>query len=201
MSFTFTQLSGGLSKRFGSDKTKALYNGKELYIYGLETGLKVSSDVLHLSKDKNKYKPFLDNVSYIEDEYDVVCPMSGLITAGKHAKFDNIFVISADAPKITPELIYFLEKKMKSNGATDYDAVIPEFNGKLYTLSAMYKKHVLLSFIDDYNLGKYKIITSLENFNVAIIKEEELQSMGFSKSLFTNINFEKDLRDLEESNS
>lgn len=196
MSFTFAQLSGGEAKRFGSDKTKAIYKGKPLFLYGIETGLKVTDDVLHLSKKKDKYMPFLEGVSYVEDEFEVVCPMSGLITAAKYAKYDNIFVVSADAPKISSDIILFLEKEFTS----EYDAVIPEFNGKLYTLSAFYKKNVLLSLIDDYKNKKYKIITSLEQHNLKIIKEEELINNGFSKSIFTNINFEKDLIELEKDN-
>ena len=58
MDISYAMLSGGKAKRFGSDKTKALYKEKPLYIYGLETGLKVSCDVMHISKDAEKYKPF-----------------------------------------------------------------------------------------------------------------------------------------------
>ena len=62
MNISYAVLSGGKAKRFGSDKTKALYKGKPLYIYGLETGLSISSDVMHISKDAEKYQPFLENV-------------------------------------------------------------------------------------------------------------------------------------------
>ena len=35
MDISYAMLSGGKAKRFGSDKTKALYKEKPLYIYGL----------------------------------------------------------------------------------------------------------------------------------------------------------------------
>ena len=55
MNISYAVLSGGKAKRFGSDKTKALYQEKPLYLYCLETGLSVSSDVMHISKDAEKY--------------------------------------------------------------------------------------------------------------------------------------------------
>ena len=105
MNISYAVLSGGKAKRFGSDKTKALYKGKPLYIYGLETGLSISSDVMHISKDAEKYQPFLENVQYLQDDLEETCPMSGLIKAAQTAKYDDIFTVSADAPLISSEFV------------------------------------------------------------------------------------------------
>ena len=157
MDISYAMLSGGKAKRFGSDKTKALYKEKPLYIYGLETGLKVSCDVMHISKDAEKYKPFLENVRYIQDDLEEICPMSGLIKAAEEAKHDDIFAVSADAPLITWEFIKFLYIRFK-----DCDGVIPVINGKSYTLMSFYKRDVLQAMIYDYKNKNYKIIKSLE---------------------------------------
>ena len=69
MECSFALLSGGNSRRFNDDKTKALLNGTPLYKYGLECGLLISDDVIHISKNKEKYKPFIKGVKYIEDEF------------------------------------------------------------------------------------------------------------------------------------
>lgn len=195
MNISYAVLSGGKAKRFGSDKTKALYKGKPLYIYGLETGLSISSDVMHISKDAEKYQPFLENVRYLQDDLEEICPMSGLIKAAQTAKYDDIFTVSADAPLISSEFVKFLYGYFK-----DCDGAIPVINGKSYTLMSFYKREVLLSMQDDYNNKNYKLIKSLERFNIKKVCEEDIFAAGFKSRMFTNINFQDDLDKLEADN-
>lgn len=194
MDISYAVLSGGKAKRFGSDKTKALYKGKPLYIYGLETGLSVSSDVMHISKNAEKYKPFLENVRYLQDDLEEICPMSGLIKAGQIAKYDDIFVVSADAPLIEKEFVKFLYSNFY-----DCDGIIPVINGKSYTLMSFYKRKVLLNMLNDYNNKNFKIIKSLEKYNIKYINEDIIFSSGFNDTMFININFQEDLNKLEAS--
>lgn len=193
MECSFALLSGGNSRRFIDDKTKALLFGKPLYKYGLECGLSVAKQVIHISKDKGKYKPFMANVEYIEDELDVVCPMSGLITAARYAKYDNMFILSADSPLITGNFFKYLY-----NNINTYDGVVPVLDNKQYPLTAIYKRHVLLSMEEDYNNNKYKLMKSLQNHNILYIQEDEIISSGFNKEMFININYKDDLILLEE---
>lgn len=195
MNISYAVLSGGKAKRFGSDKTKALYKGKPLYIYGLETGLSISSDVMHISKDAEKYQPFLENVRYLQDDLEETCPMSGLIKAAQTAKYDDIFTVSADAPLISSEFVKFLYGYFK-----DCDGVIPVINGKSYTLMSFYKREVLLSMQDDYKNKNYKLTKSLERFNIKKVCEEDIFAAGFKSRMFTNINFQDDLDKLEADN-
>lgn len=194
MDISYAVLSGGKAKRFGSDKTKALYKGKPLYIYGLETGLSISSDVMHISKDAEKYKPFLENVRYLQDDLEEICPMSGLIKAGQIAKYDDIFVVSADAPLIEKEFVKFLYSNFY-----DCDGIIPVINGNSYTLMSFYKRKVLLNMLNDYNNKNFKIIKSLEKYNIKYINEDIIFSSGFNDTMFININFQEDLNKLEAS--
>lgn len=193
MKCSFALLSGGSSRRFVSDKTKALLYGKPLFLYGLECGLEVSDDVLHISKNKDKYKPFINNVKYLEDELDVICPMSGLITAARHAKYEYIFILSADSPLITGNFFKYLYNNIKS-----YDGVLPVINSKSYPLTAVYKKSILLSMEEDYKKENFKLIKSLERHNIIYLQEDEIIKAGFKKDIFININYQDDLKSLEE---
>lgn len=193
MKCSFALLSGGSSRRFVSDKTKALLYGKPLFLYGLECGLEVSDDVLHISKNKDKYKPFINNVKYLEDELDVICPMSGLITAARHAKYEYIFILSADSPLITGNFFKYLYDNIKS-----YDGVMPVINSKSYPLTAVYKKSILLSMEEDYKKENFKLIKSLEKHNILYLQEDEIIKAGFKKDIFININYQDDLKSLEE---
>lgn len=193
MKCSFALLSGGSSRRFVSDKTKALLYGKPLFLYGLECGLEVSDDVLHISKNKDKYKPFINNVKYLEDELDVICSMSGLITAARHAKYEYIFILSADSPLITGNFFNYLHNNIKS-----YDGVMPVINSKSYPLTAVYKKSILLSMEEDYKKENFKLIKSLEKHNIIYLQEDEIIKAGFKKDIFININYQDDLKSLEE---
>lgn len=193
MKCSFALLSGGSSRRFVSDKTKALLYGKPLFLYGLECGLEVSDDVLHISKNKDKYKPFINNVKYLEDELDVICPMSGLITAARHAKYEYIFILSVDSPLITGNFFKYLHNNIKS-----YDGVMPVINSKSYPLTAVYKKSILLSMEEDYKKENFKLIKSLERHNIIYLQEDEIIKAGFKKDIFININYQNDLKSLEE---
>lgn len=195
MDISYAVLSGGQAKRFGSDKTKALYKGKPLYLYGIETGLSLSSDVMLISKDSSKYQPYLKNVQYLQDDLGEICPMSGLIKAGQSAKYDDIFILSADAPLIEKEFVTFLYSHFNN-----CDGVIPVINGKSYTLMGFYKRKVLLNMLDDYNNKNFKIIKCLEKYNIKYINEDIIFSSGFNDTMFTNINFQEDLNKLEENN-
>ena len=195
MDISYAVLSGGQAKRFGSDKTKALYKGKPLYLYGIETGLSLSSDVMLISKDSSKYQPYLKNVLYLQDDLGEICPMSGLIKAGQSAKYDDIFILSADAPLIEKEFVTFLYSHFNN-----CDGVIPVINGKNYTLMGFYKRKVLLNMLDDYNNKNFKIIKSLEKYNIKYINEDIIFLSGFNDTMFTNINFQEDLNKLEENN-
>lgn len=186
-------LSGGNAKRFKSDKTIALLHGKPLYMYGLEYGLKVSDNIIHISKNKDKYKPFHKNILYYEDDLEEVCPMSGLIKAGNVAKYNNICVISADSPMVNDKLILYMYNQLK-----DYDGVVPIFNNKHYPLIAVYKKYVLNSMVDDYNNKNYKLIKSIEKYNIKYLEENEILQAGFNKNIFININYKEDLKLLED---
>lgn len=188
MKLTFALMSGGEGRRFGSDKTKALLNGKPLYLYGLELGLSLTDDILHLSRDPAKYEPFTGGVRYIADAYPNQCPMAGMITAANEARYDHLFVLSADSPLLQKPIVEFLFESGKG-----YDAVIPVINGKYYNLAALYSKKMLKSLYDYYNQGVYKITLCYENFNILFIDENILNVNGFSQNSFININTAEEL--------
>lgn len=180
--FSFAVMSGGEGRRFGGDKTKALLNSKELYLYSIEKGLKLSDDVMLISRNSKKYNPFVDNVRYIEDEYENQCPMAGMITAANNAKYDNIFILSADMPLISIDVIKLICKNFKN-----CDAVIPVINEKSYNLTAIYKKSLLKSLIDFYKNNIYKLNICFNQFNITFLDEKYFSKYNIQKE-FLNIN-------------
>lgn len=180
--FSFAVMSGGEGRRFGGDKTKALLNSKELYLYSIEKGLTLSDDVMLISRNSKKYNPFVDNVRYIEDEYENQCPMAGMITAANNAKYDNIFILSADMPLISIDVIKLICKNFQN-----CDAVIPVINEKSYNLTAIYKKSLLKSLINFYKNNIYKLNICFNQFNITFLDEKYFSKYNIQKE-FLNIN-------------
>ncbi len=54
--------------------------------------------------------------------------------------------------------------------------------------------------IYDYKNKNYKIIKSLEKFNIKYICEDDIFAAGFKRKIFTNINFQEDLNKLDVEN-
>lgn len=190
--FSFVIMAGGEGKRFGKDKTKALLNGKELFIYSVEKGIKMTDDVIIVSRNKEKYKPFINNVKYIEDEYENQCPMAGMITVSNYAKYDNIFIISADTPLLSTDVIEIIISNLNS-----YDGVIPVINGKSCNLSAIYKKNTLKSLLPFYEKGIYKLNISFKDFNILYLDETYFHKYNINKE-FLNINTINDLENAKK---
>ena len=51
-----------------------------------------------------------------------------------------------------------------------------------------------------YKNKNYKIIKSLEKFNIKYICEDDIFAAGFKRKIFTNINFQEDLNKLDVEN-
>ncbi len=65
---------------------------------------------------------------------------------------------------------------------------------------SFYKRDVLQAMIYDYKNKNYKIIKSLEKFNIKYICEDDIFAAGFKRKIFTNINFQEDLNKLDVEN-
>ena len=75
---------------------------------------------------------------------------------------------------------------------------MPVINSKSYPLTAVYKKSILLSMEEDYKKENFKLIKSLERHNIIYLQEDEIIKAGFKKDIFININYQNDLKSLEE---
>lgn len=195
---SFAILAGGNSKRFGEDKTLALYKGKPLFLYALELARRVATDVMIISKNSSKFQPFLEGVRYLEDDLPEVCPMSGLIKAAQAAKNELVFILPGDMPLFSEEAFSVIyESILDGSGNVAYDAAIPEFDNHKYTLSAIYKREVLLGFMSDYEKKHYKIILGLEKYNLKFVDNLQFINKKIDFNAFLNINYKVELENIQ----
>ncbi len=181
-------LSGGKGRRFGSDKTLTMLREKPLYSYPLSFAKKISDDVMFISRDKDKYKPFESNVRYLEDDYECQSALAGLLTAFDRAKHDKILVIAADMPFINSKIVDIL-----MNSLDRFDIATPKINDKLMPLISIYNKNVKEIFLNFYSNGIYRLNDIFSELNYCAVYENSFNYAGVLNEQFININREEDL--------
>lgn len=182
--FSVAVLAGGQSRRFGEDKTLAKINGRSITSLLTERMKVLSSDVMVVSKDKNKFTDIRD-VNLIMDVYKTQCPLVGIITALAHAKYSRVFVVSADTPFVKVELVKFLAEKEK-------DVVLPVTGGKVHTLCGIYSDKILNTLNYYFEKHIYRILDILDEADTEYVGESDCLKYDSDLISFININTKKD---------
>jgi molybdopterin-guanine dinucleotide biosynthesis protein A len=178
-----------MSRRFGTDKTLTELEGAPLVKRVYDGISNYSDDIMLIAKDTAKYA-FLENVRLLKDISEKQCALVGIITALSYAKNDRVFVISADSPLFPFDAV----PMMSRSGET----VVPEVNGKLYTLAAIYPKSILPLLNSAFENNRYRVTEALASVSVTKLPYSAFLPFDrFAKSEnsngFININTQNDL--------
>jgi molybdopterin-guanine dinucleotide biosynthesis protein A len=182
MQVTGIILSGGQSKRMGTDKALIHINEKTLLEKAIEicntfcTHILISSN--HRNHEKYGYK-------VVADEIENCGPMGGIYSCLKHSKTEWNFVISVDAVFVAPEFIAFLISE-----AGDFDTVIPIHQNGKEPLIALYHKNILTEIKKMLDLGNFKMQNLLNLVNTKYVDSQDYVER-FPK-LFRNLNRPED---------
>jgi molybdopterin-guanine dinucleotide biosynthesis protein A len=187
-------LAGGMSRRFGTDKTLAELEGIPLVKRVYDSVSNYSDDIMLIAKDTSKYA-FLENVRHLKDISEKQCALVGIITALSYAENDRVFVISADSPLFPFDAV----PMMCGYGET----VIPEVNGKLYTLAAIYPKNILPILNSAFENNRYRVTEALSAVSITKLPYSAFLPFDrFTKSEiangFININTQNDLQTAQQ---
>ncbi|MCB4204429.1 molybdenum cofactor guanylyltransferase [Deferribacterales bacterium Es71-Z0220] len=186
--FSCAILAGGQSRRFGRDKTVAEINNKSLTEILASKLCKISDDVMVISKDSSKFIFSLNQVRFLNDFTDSQSPLVGIITALQNAKHDKVFIVSADTPFLSLELVSFLYKF-----ADEYDSVLTQINGKINTLCGFYRKKILQTLLNFFNENNYRLIDIYTHINTKFISDvNEIKKYDSELLSFININTPED---------
>jgi len=190
--FSVAILAGGMSRRFGDDKSLASIYGKPFYKLCFEKASQISDDVMLVAKDTSKY-PDLTGLKKVEDfSQTIQTPLVGIYSSLLNAVYDEVFIWSVDAPLLKAEIIKIIVENVEG-----YDASVPEISGKVHPLLACYRKDTayrLHHFIENGNL---KVMTFLDMIKTKYIDETYFVSTDPQLISFSNINTKEDLIYLE----
>lgn len=186
--FSCAVLAGGQSRRFGSDKTVATIKGVTFTEILVKKLLKLSDDVLVVSKNPEKFNFNYKNLRFIKDEADKQSPLIGIVSALNNARYETTFIVAADTPFLSEELVIYLWSQ-----TLEYDLTVTKTGEKINTLFGFYHRRKLNMLSENISKGNYKLIDIYSNLNVNIIKNLDILKKYDTDLLsFFNINSQED---------
>ncbi len=174
-------IAGGKSKRFGSDKARYRFRGKELILHVYDIISRIFEDIILVS-----YTPMddlLPGIERIEDLIPDLGPIGGIHAALVHSDKPALFAVACDMPFLNADFIRYM-----TGFADDYDVVIPGDGDKLEPLHALYSSACRMEVRRVIEEGSKRIVSILENRNVKIIGSPERAGFRDSGKMFLNIN-------------
>gem|GEM_PF-371926 len=185
-------LNGGKSRRFGGiDKQTLEFAGIALGAKIAQTLRSIVQELLIVGRPHAMYQTYADG-QFI-DEAQGRGPLSGLVCALLHAKFDWVFLCASDMPFVSQRLIRYLYDKADSGNSEsivcEYEAVVQPFFA-LYHRTLL--KELLVALESQKNTSIQQVILRGKS---TIVEENELKSICNPPLVFCNINDDASYQD------
>lgn len=179
-------LAGGRNSRMGgADKAFLMVRGRTVFERTLATLERCFPKVIVVSNDPEKYRRF--DVDVVEDEFRRQGPLAGIHAALGHLSLPYAFVVACDMPFLRPEPIAYLVGRLRRQ-----DAIIPEWEGDIEPLHALYARRLRDLFDDALRNGACSVRDVLRHIDVEVVPEIDLRSVQGAEESFRNVNTPED---------
>jgi molybdopterin-guanine dinucleotide biosynthesis protein A len=192
-------LAGGKNTRIGKNKAFIqLPTGVTILQNTLNVLQKIFPEIIIVTNQKEAYLKYnvqanaCPSGQVVEDLIKESGPIGGIFTGLCHSTSKRNFVVACDMPFVNPAVIRLLLDEGES-----HDVVIPEINGEVEPLCAVYSKNcipVMFEHLQKQNLKMRQVLSKLQ---VKKIGTEEIDRLDPGHLSFFNINTEEDLRRAE----
>lgn len=175
-------LTGGESRRMGSDKS-------ELLVEGVSTSNRIVNELASRSIPITILgrKP-IDGCRFLPDEVHFQGPLHAL---SRHtAILPYCFVSSCDMPGFDGNAVAFFHSQIKG-----YQAVIPKVGDKLQPLCALYGASAWPPLRQLASGGERRIMKWIDELIVRIVDANDMQEAGIRPEACTNINTKEELNE------
>jgi len=184
-------LAGGKNTRIGRNKAFIqLPTGKSILQNTINVLHKIFPEIIIVTNQKETYLKF--NVQVVEDLIKESGPLGGIFTGLCYSVSKHNFVVACDMPFIKTALIRLLLEERKT-----YDVVIPEIDGEVEPLFALYSKNCIPVMFEHLQKRNLKIREILGKLQVKKIGAKEIEQLDPEHLSFFNINTKEDLRGAE----
>ena len=174
-------LAGGNSTRMKSNKALLPYSG-ELFIERIHRQLAALFPEVIVVTNTPEHYQFLP-CRTVTDFFSGMGSLAGIHAGLVHSRSPYIFAVACDMPYLNEPLIRRLVGNIHGQ-----DVVLPESDGGLEPLHAVYGKGCLPAMEDSLSRGKSRIVECLDWEKVTVVSKEEVAAVDPEYSSFRNIN-------------
>lgn len=186
---TLAILAGGKSSRMNyNNKALLSYKEKKFIEHIIDAGIEYK-EVIIVSNSLEEYKNF--NVRVVNDIYKGNGPLSGIHSALINSTTDKVLCIACDMPLITKDTLNIIGSYNE-----EYDVLVPKVNEKMQPLCSIYSRSIIPKLEEAIKKNNNKLQLLIKSLNFKII--EGNYKNKFIEKDFSNINTEKEYRELEE---
>lgn len=119
----------------------------------------------------------------VHDEHPGEGPVAGLVVGLREISQPLAFVASCDAPFLNPELARTLVA-----GCDDHDVVVPQWQGRLHPLQAVYRPSVQPLLAQQLAQGRRRLMDLFEQVRTRVVTESEIRGIDPEGRSFHNMN-------------
>ncbi|MDI6799634.1 MAG: molybdenum cofactor guanylyltransferase [Actinomycetota bacterium] len=174
-------LTGGKSKRMGSDKCALKLSDKSILAELIDLAGPISSEIILAGGQFEKLAAY--EVKTVQDEAAGLGPLSGILAGLKGSNSEHNLVVSCDMPFVNRDLI----KEMIGRAAGN-DVVVCESPNGLEPLCALYSKACIPHIEAALAKGERKVISFFGEVRVEVIAQGEVAKIDPDFLTFFNIN-------------
>lgn len=168
-------LTGGASRRMGTDKAHLLVHGKPM-------AERIAASLReHVSKVTVLGREPIDGCDFLPDHEAYAGPMIALSRFVPSA--DSVFVVSCDLPRFDGKLVDVLASLL--DGA---QAVVPELDGHRQPLCAIYDARAWEALHGAIREGQKGLMSWLDRIDCRVIHSNQLARLGIEATSFEGAN-------------
>jgi len=181
-------LAGGENRRMGTDKAFLEIDGRPMIAHILDIFSKLFERTIVVTNTPDRYGHY--DVEVTSDALDIRGPLTGIYSGLLKSDNDYNFVAACDMPYLNPRLIAYMGEI-----ASGQDAVVPQFNGFLEPLHAIYHRRILPVIETQVRRQDRRIRGLFDHIQVRYVAEEEIDRFDPLKRSFRNLNTPKEYKE------
>ena len=193
-------LTGGESRRMGSDKATLVFQDRPLAERAVDALRQVFTEVIVVSNGQPDHETF--GVPVVADFYPGCGPLGGLHAAlqAAAAPQQDVFLLACDMPFVSPELVSYLAGHEIAPHTDEAEALVPQMNDRLEPLCAVYSSACLGAATEALVAESFKMQDFLSGITTRVA-EITPDLPFFDSNLFSNVNRPGDLIEVCEKRS
>ncbi len=176
----------------GKNKAFLQLGSKQFLDCLLETLSPLTDDILLVARDPALFSEW--GLRTVPDIHRVRCALTGLHAGLAHCRTSHAFVAACDAPLLQPSLA----RGIMQQATQDIDAVVPEYEGYLEPLCAVYSTSCLPHAESMLQRGIHQIRRLYPLVRTRKLGPEFIRSLDPDMDSFVNVNTDNDLQILRQ---